>query len=227
MAAPTVDDLPRPHLVLDQDGPHLSDFYSYADLLTGPERDLLRRLRAYLESEVAPAVDEAWAADAFPPRLVDGFASLDLAGLPYGLSSWSDEPARRVFMGFLHAEIARVDPSVNSFFGVHAGLAMGSIDACGTPEQRERWLVPMASMQLIGAFGLTEPHGGSDVAGGMETTARREGEDWVIDGKKRWIGNGTFADLVVIWARDVSDGADGRAVRGFVVPRGTDGLAAY
>jgi len=79
-------------------------------------------------------------------------------------------------------------------------------------------------MELIGAFGLTEPHGGSDVAGGMETTARRDGDDWVLDGHKRWIGNGTFADLIVIWARDVSEGEDGRAVRGFVVPRETTGL---
>jgi len=136
-----------------------------------------------------------------------------------------DAPARRLFMGFLHAEIARVDASVNSFFGVHCGLAMGSIDACGTEEQRQRWLPPMARMDIIGAFGLTEPHGGSDVAGGMETVARRDGDQWVIDGHKRWIGNGTFADVIVVWARDVTDGPDGRAVRGFVVPRETAGVS--
>ncbi len=154
------DDLPQPHLELDPDAPHASDFYAYADLLTDAERDLLRRLRSYLASDVAPVVDEAWASDSFPMQLVDGFKALDLAGLPYGLSGWSDEPARRVFMGFVHAEIARVDASTNSFFGVHCGLAMGSIDACGTPEQRQRWLPPMARMETIGAFGLTEPHGG-------------------------------------------------------------------
>ncbi|HEY2223380.1 acyl-CoA dehydrogenase family protein [Actinomycetospora sp.] len=218
------DDLPRPHLELDPDTPHVADFYAYADLLTDAERELLRGVRAYLASDVAPVVDEAWAADAFPTELVDGFARLDLAGLPYGLSRWSGEPARRVFMGFVHAEVARVDASVNSFLGVHSGLAMGSIDACGTPEQRERWLPPMARMETIGAFGLTEPHGGSDVAGGMETTARRDGDQWVLDGHKRWIGNGTFADVIVIWARDVSDGADGKAVRGFVVDRETPGV---
>ena len=224
LAGSPFDDLPQPHLELDPDAPHVSDFYAYADLLTDAERDLLRRLRSYLASDVAPVVDEAWASDSFPMQLVDGFRALDLAGLPYGLSGWSDEPARRVFMGFVHAEIARVDASTNSFFGVHCGLAMGSIDACGTPEQRQRWLPPMARMETIGAFGLTEPHGGSDVAGGMETTARREGGEWVIDGHKRWIGNGTFADVIVIWARDVSDGAEGKAVRGFVVPRETEGL---
>ena len=204
------EDLPRPHLALEPDGPHVADFYTYLDLLTEPEREHLRRLRAYLASDVAPVVDEAWASDSFPDQLIQGFAGLDLAGLPYGLSGWSDEPARRVLMGFVHAEIARIDASTNSFFGVHSGLAMGSIDACGTPEQRERWLPPMARMETIGAFGLTEPHGGSDVAGGMQTTARREGDEWVIDGHKRWIGNGTFADVIVIWARDVSEGADGQ-----------------
>ncbi len=220
--------LPHPQLELDPDAAHVADFYSYADLLTDGERAHVRRLRAYLASDVAPVVEDAWRTAEFPTQLVRGFADLDLAGLPYGLADASqggDQPARRLLMGFLHAEIARVDPSVNSFFGVHTGLAMGSIDACGTEEQRSRWLPPMARMELIGAFGLTEPHGGSDVAGGMETTARRDGDSWVIDGHKRWIGNGTFADLIIIWARDVSDGEDGRAVRGFVVPGDSAGLS--
>lgn len=216
--------LPVPRLELDPDAAHVSDFYSYADLLTDAEREHVRRLRGYLASDVAPVVEEAWRTAEFPSSLVRGFAELDLAGLPYGLGQGGDKPARRLLMGFLHAEIARVDPSVNSFFGVHTGLAMGSIDACGTDEQRRRWLPPMARMELIGAFGLTEPHGGSDVAGGMETTARRDGDGWVIDGHKRWIGNGTFADVIVVWARDVTEGEEGTAVRGFVVPRETPGL---
>ena len=193
---------------------------SYADLLTEHEAASLRRLRAHLATEVAPRVEGAWERAEFPPELVKGFAGLDLAGAPYGLGEGFDEPCRRLFMGFAHAEIARVDPSVNSFFGVHSGLAMGSIDACGTEEQRQRWLPAMARMESIGAFGLTEPHGGSDVAGGMETTARRDGDDWVLDGEKRWIGNAPFADLVVIWARDVETDA----VRGFVVPGGAEGM---
>ncbi|MDL5157710.1 acyl-CoA dehydrogenase family protein [Actinomycetospora termitidis] len=212
-------DLPRPHLELDPDAPHVADFYAYGELLTDDERAILRRLRRYLASDVAPVVDAAWEAAEFPEQFRRGFAELDLAGLPYGLSKLSDQPARRVLMGFLHAEIARVDASTNSFFGVQSGLAMGSIDACGTPEQRERWLPPMARLELVGAFGLTEPHGGSDVAGGMETVARRDGDDWVVDGHKRWIGNGTFADLLVIWARD------GESVRGFVVDRDTPGVS--
>ena len=212
--------LPQPVLDLDPDRRAVADFYDYADLLTDEETATLRRLRSYLAQDVAPLVENAWEHAEFPMQLVKGFADLDLAGLPYGLGGAGDEPARRVFLGFLHAEIARVDPSVNSFFGIHTGLAMGSIWAGGTPEQRQRWLPSMARMETIGAFGLTEPHGGSDVAGGMRTTARRDGDSWVLDGDKRWIGNATFADVIVIWARDLETGE----VRGFVVPRETEGM---
>jgi len=105
--------------------------------------------------------------------------------------------------------------------GVHSGLAMGSIYLCGSEEQKQRWLPPMARMEKIGAFGLTEPEVGSGVAGGLTTTARREGDTWVLDGQKKWIGNATFADYIIIWARDVSDGQ----VKGFVVERETAGLS--
>ena len=189
---PSRSSLPRPEIDLDPDTPHVSDFYGYGEELTDDERATLRRLRELLAAEVAPRVEQAWEDAEFPLELVNAFASLDLAGAPYGIGAGRTERARRLFLGFMHAEIARVDASVNSFFGVHTGLAMGSIDACGTAEQRERWLPSMAAMETIGAFGLTEPHGGSDVAGGMETTARREGDEWVLDGHKRWIGNGTF-----------------------------------
>jgi glutaryl-CoA dehydrogenase len=117
-------------------------------------------------------------------------------------------------------EMARVDPSIQTFMGVHGGLAMGSIMLCGSPEQRERWLPPMARMDLLGAFGLTEPDQGSGIAGGLSTTARRDGDSWVLDGEKKWIGNASFADLVVIWARDVDD----NQVKGFVVEKGAEGM---
>jgi glutaryl-CoA dehydrogenase len=212
--------LPRPELDLAPDREALADFYDYGDLLTDDETATLRRLRGYLARDVAPVVEGAWERAEFPPDLVKGFAALDLAGLPYGLGEGRSEPARRLFLGFMHAEIARIDPSVNSFFGVHTGLAMGSIHAGGTSEQRQRWLPAMARMESIGAFGLTEPHGGSDVAGGMETTATRDGDEWVLEGDKRWIGNATIADIVVVWARD----AETNDVRGFVVPADTPGM---
>ncbi len=215
---PTRTSLPVPHLDLDPDARHVADFFDYGDLLTDEESAALRRLRAFLATDLAPVVERAWDRAEFPRELVKGFADLDLAGVAY-----TDPPASRVFVGFLHAEIARIDASVNSFYGVHSGLAMGSIAACGTNEQRERWLPPMSRMEQIGAFGLTEPHGGSDVAGGLRTTATRDGDEWVLDGEKRWIGNATFADLIVVWARDTDPDANG-AVRGFVVSGGTPGM---
>jgi glutaryl-CoA dehydrogenase len=117
-------------------------------------------------------------------------------------------------------ELARVDPSISTFMGVHSGLAMGSIYLCGSEEQKQRWLPAMARLEKIGAFGLTEPDVGSAVAAGLTTTARRDGGYWVLSGQKKWIGNATFADYIVIWARDVADGQ----VKGFVVEKGTPGL---
>jgi glutaryl-CoA dehydrogenase len=200
----------------------MSDFFGFADLLSEPERDIVARVRDFLQAEVEPIANEYWAKAEFPFQLIDGFRKLDIAGLMYdGLAA---HRGTRLLAGFLSMEIARADPSVNSFYGVHTGLAMGSINRCGSEEQKQRWLPPMARLEKIGAFGLTEPHGGSDVAGGLETTARREGGPtgghWVLNGAKRWIGNGTFADLVIIWARDLDD----NKVKGFVVEKGTPGF---
>jgi glutaryl-CoA dehydrogenase len=119
-------------------------------------------------------------------------------------------------------ELSRGDPSFATFMGVHGGLAMGTVYLCGSEEQKQRWLPPMSRMELIGAFGLTEPDAGSDVARGLRTTARRDGDEWVLDGAKKWIGNGSFADLVIIWARDVETDR----VLGFVVEQGAPGFSA-
>ena len=124
--------------------------------------------------------------------------------------------------GFVALELARVDSSIATFVGVHGGLSAGSIYLCGSDAQKERWLPAMARMEKLGSFGLTEPDVGSGAAGGLTTTCRREGDDWVLNGAKRWIGNASFADLNVIWARDVDD----RQVKGFVVEKGTPGYSA-
>jgi glutaryl-CoA dehydrogenase len=197
-----------------------ADFYGYEQLLSEAEREKVHRIRDFFRTQVAPIVDDYWARAEFPHQLVQGFATL-------GLLDWADpdssEPApSNLLNGITSMEMAHADPSLSVFFGVHTGLALGSIRSFGSEEQQRRWLPAMSRFEKIGAFALTEPHGGSDVAGGMETTARRDGDEWVINGAKRWIGNATFADLVVVWARDVET----NRVLGFVVEKGSPGFTA-
>ena len=196
------------------------DFYGFEELLSDEERATLLRVREFLRTEVAPVANDFWARAEFPTELVKGYAELGIAGLSYPEED-GPKPSS-LLSGFLALEMAHTDPSMATFFGVHTGLAMGSIVACGSPRQRERWLPAMARMERIGAFALTEPDGGSDVAGGLRTTAHRDGHSWIINGAKRWIGNGTFADVVVVWARDEDDDQ----VKGFVVEAGTPGFTA-
>ncbi|MCX5190578.1 acyl-CoA dehydrogenase family protein [Streptomyces sp. NPDC059837] len=207
-------------------GPYLdkgllpADFFAYEELLSDREREQLESVREFLRTQVAPIVDDHWARAEFPFQLVEGFGRL-------GLMDWADPDSpeskpSNLLAGFLALELAHVDASVATFTGVHTGLAMGTILTCGSDEQKRRWLPAMSRFEKIGAFGLTEPHGGSDVAGGLQTTARRDGDAWILDGAKRWIGNATFADLVVIWARDVET----RHVLGFVVEKDTPGFTA-
>jgi glutaryl-CoA dehydrogenase len=117
-------------------------------------------------------------------------------------------------------EIAKVDCSLATFYGVHSGLAMGSIFLCGSEEQKKKWLPPMARLEKIGSFGLTEPLVGSGASRGLVTTARREGDTWILNGEKKWIGNSTFGDLTIIWARDVADSQ----VKGFIVENKSSGF---
>ena len=209
--------VPGPYL-----GPGLltGDFYAHGDLLSETERARIEQLREFLSTDVAPIVDGCWARAEFPFELIDGFRRL-------GLTTWADPdspdpPPSNLAEGMTGMELAHVDASVATAYGVHTGLTMGTIMRCGSEEQRRRWLPAMSRWEKIGAFALTEPHGGSDVAGGLETTARREGDEWVLNGAKRWIGNGTFADVIVVWARDV----DTDRVLGFVVEKDTPGFAA-
>ncbi|MCU1667367.1 MAG: hypothetical protein JWP40_294 [Blastococcus sp.] len=197
-----------------------SDFYELEGLLDDDDRALLHRVRAFMDEQVEPVINDYWTRGRFPRELIPAIAKLGIAGTPYtgygcpGRSSLTD--------GMIAMELSRGDASMATFMGVHGGLAMGSVYLCGSEEQKQRWLPPMAAMELIGAFGLTEPDHGSDVARGIGTTARRDGDSWVLDGKKKWIGNASFADLVVIWAKDV----DEDRVLGFVVEKDTAGFTA-
>ncbi|MEU2351141.1 acyl-CoA dehydrogenase family protein [Modestobacter sp. NPDC049651] len=198
----------------------LGDFFGYQTLLPEQEQKELLALREFLDSEVRPRVNAAWAAAEFPMDLIPKLAGADIVGRSY---DWDGRPrASRLYSGFQALELSRVDPSIATFLGVHNGLAMGSIMILGSEEQKQRWIPAMMRMETIGAFALTEPEGGSDVARGLRTTVRRDGDEWVLNGAKRWIGNGTFADVVVVFARDVDDDQ----VKTFVVEKGTPGFTA-
>lgn len=201
---------------MDERRPTLDpDFYGYFGTLSDEENDTRLRVRAMMESVVAPIVNECWQAEAFPAPIVDAIRGLDL------LDRWyRDEPAPpAVARALISMELARVDPGSASFFGVHAGLCMGSIALCGSPAQKEEWLPPLRRWERIGAFGLTEPEVGSATARGMTMRCRRDGDAWVLEGRKKWIGNAPFADVVVIWARGEEPGA----VHGFLLRGGTPG----
>ena len=196
------------------------DFYAIQSTLSEEDQALLRRVRAFLEAEVAPVITECWIREEFPYQLLPKLAELDIMGLPY--QGYGCPGKSMVLDGMLMMELARVDGSFATFRGVHSGLAMGSIYLCGSEEQKQRWLPPMARLEKIGSFGLTEPLVGSGASGGLNTTARREGDTWLLNGQKTWIGNATWGDLTVIWARDVAD----NQVKGFVVENSTPGFKA-
>jgi glutaryl-CoA dehydrogenase len=197
-----------------------ADFYDFEALLPDDERKLLVKAREFMQNDVKPLVNENWEAGTFPHELIGMFRQSGLAGLPYEGYGEHKPAVSHLLTGMMAMEMSRTDASVATFFGVHNGLAMYSIHSGGSQEQRDRWLPEMAAMDKIGAFAMTEPLGGSDVAGGMRTVARRDGDSWILDGAKKWIGNATFADYVVVWARDVDD----NHVKGFVVEKGTPGF---
>ncbi|MGZ3581984.1 MAG: acyl-CoA dehydrogenase family protein [Ktedonobacterales bacterium] len=193
-----------------------TDFYKMDELLTEEERAIRDKVRAFCDREVIPVISDYWERAEFPFALIPKLAELNIAGgslRGYGCPSMS-----AVASGLIALELARGDASLCTFFGVHPGLAMSSIAMLGSEEQKQRWLPAMARMEKIGAFGLTEPDHGSDAVA-LETRARRDGDYYVLDGAKRWIGNASFADVVIIWARD-----DDGNVGGFLVEKGTPGF---
>jgi alkylation response protein AidB-like acyl-CoA dehydrogenase len=195
--------------------PPNSDFYQFADLLTAEERSVLRKVRVFMESKVAPIITKYWTEDAFPFELLPAFAELNLGGL--GIEGYGCAGGSQLLVGLVGMEMARVDSSIATFFGVQNGLAMESIALGGSEEQKQKWLPPMARYEKIGCFGLTEPLVGSGAAGGLLTTAKREGDTWVLNGQKRWIGNAPWCDVSVIWARDVAD----NQVKAFIIENKT------
>ncbi|MCM8568970.1 acyl-CoA dehydrogenase family protein [Gramella jeungdoensis] len=194
------------------------DFYNLDLKLTEEQREIQMKVRNFMEDEIRPLVNEYWKKDQFPFEIIEKFREIDIVGVPYEGYGCPNLPF--LMEGIVAQELARVDVSVSTFFGVHSGLAMGSIYLCGSEEQKQEWLPKMQKLEKIGAFGLTEPNVGSGVAGGLETTCKFDGENWILNGQKKWIGNATFADVTIIWARDL----DSNRVKGFLVKKENPGF---
>ncbi|MGF6482293.1 alkylation response protein AidB-like acyl-CoA dehydrogenase [Paraburkholderia sp. JPY419] len=192
-----------------------SDFYMIHQVLSEDEQALLARVRSFMERTVAPVINQYWAEDKFPFDLIPGLRDLNIVGI--GFNGYGCPGGSVLLGGFIAMELARVDASIATFFGVQSGLAMGSIYLGGSEQQKQKWLPPMVRLEKVGCFGLTEPLVGSGAGGGLLTTAKREGDTWVLNGQKRWIGNAPWCDLSIIWARDVDDDQ----VKGFIVENRT------
>lgn len=197
----------------------LSDLYLMDALLTDDERALREAVRAFCDLEVLPVINEHWERAEFPRQVLPGLAALGIVGGT--IDGWGCPGLSPRAAGIVAMELARCDGSLSTFYGVQSGLAMRSIAMHGDDEQRERWLPAMARLEAIGAFALTEPEHGSDAVA-LETTARRDGDGWRLDGHKRWIGNASFADVIVVWARE----EEGGEVGAWLVPGVAPGLFA-
>lgn len=202
--------------------PRIDAVFDLDALLGEGERDWQQKARAFAQERILPVIEDDFETKHFRHELVKelgdaGFLGMHLQG--YGCAG-----AGAVSYGLVCLELEAADSGWRTFVSVQGSLAMSAIHRYGSEEQKQRWLPGMAAGDLIGCFALTEPQGGSDPAG-MTTTARRDGDGWVIDGAKRWIGLASLADVAVVWAK-VDDGAGGRAVRGFLVPTSTPGFTA-
>src|SRR4051795_3261369 len=216
-----------------------TDYFRIADQLTSEERDYLRRTRDFVDGEGLPGITAYWERAEFPWPLIKTMAGLGIVG--DGITGYGCPPMSPIATGLVHMELNRGDGSLGTFLGVQAGLAMQAIAMLGSEEQKRRWLPGMAALDTLGAFALTEPAHGSDSIA-LETSARRDGDAWVINGEKKWIGHGTLADagvlwapdsaaragtgpladVVVLWARDSED----RQVKGFLIEKGSPGYDA-
>ena len=191
------------------------DFYGLTETLPAEEQEVLKQVRSFMETKVQPIITKYWVEDAFPFEILPALKELNIGGV--GLQGYGCRGGSGLLAGLVAMEMARFDTSIATFFGVHSGLAMSSIYFGGSEEQKQKWLPPMARLEKIGCFGLTEPLVGSGASGGLTTTAKREGDTWIINGEKKWIGNAPWCDISVIWARDLAD----NQVKGFILENKT------
>jgi glutaryl-CoA dehydrogenase len=196
-----------------------TDYLHIADLLSEQDLAVWRRARDFVDEQVLPSIGGYWERAEFPWSIARGLAAAELIG--DGIEGYGCPPMSPIASGLVHMEISRGDGSLGTFLGVQAGLAMKAIYLLGSEEHKQRWLPAMARLDAVGAFALTEPDHGSDSVA-LSTSARREDGDVVLNGRKRWIGNGTIADVVIVWARDEADGQ----VKGYLLEKGTPGFTA-
>lgn len=185
------------------------------DLLPAGERARYLEVRDFLQSRVRAASIGYWNREEFPFGLLAEMGK-------YGLGGLQTDGTSALFKGLMYVEVARADVSLSALVGIHNELIVGMIDELGSEEQKQRWLPGLKAFTQLGAFALTEPEHGSDIAGGLETSARLERGEWVINGAKRWIGAGTIADFALVWARDEAD----RQIKGFIVETDRPGYSA-
>ena len=191
-----------------------TDFVGLDRLLTDSERELRDRTRAFVDEKVIPVSADYWDRAEFPFELLRPLGEIGVLGATFA-PEYGGSSASNVAYGLAVAELARGSGSFSTFLHVQSGLAMAAIHNLGSEEQKRDWLPLMARCEKVGAFGLTEPDAGSD-PGSMTTTATVTEDGYVLNGEKRWIGNGSFADVVVIWAR-ISGGPDDGKLSGFLV----------
>jgi glutaryl-CoA dehydrogenase len=196
-----------------------TDYFGLRDELTAAEQDYLQRTRDFVDADVLPVINGYWERAEFPWKLIEKMGGLGIIG--DGLDGYGCPSMSPVAAGLINMELNRGDGSLGTFYAVQAGLAMRSIRMLGSETQKQRWLPAMARLDKLGAFALTEPRHGSDAVA-LETTATRDGDEYVLSGEKRWIGNATIADVVVLWARDAGDGQ----VKGFLVEKDAPGYDA-
>jgi glutaryl-CoA dehydrogenase len=192
-----------------------ADLMYIVDLLAPPEQDRYFRIRKFLQSSVRQASIEYWNREEFPFGLLADLGK-------HGLGALQLDGSSTLFKGLMYVELARADVSLSAVAGIHNELILGMVSKLGSDEQKARWLPGLKSFRHLGAFALTEPDHGSDIAGGLETSARLEGGEWVLNGAKRWIGAATIADFALVWARDAADGE----IKGFIVETDRPGYTA-